>query len=441
MLLFFYRKDRNFLTKNKNFLRSIISLYLVTPNYQLLMKKITLFVLATIAGSFFLNAYGQVGISTSTPKAALDIPASDPANPLATDGFLIPRISKFPSTNPTADQHGMLIFMTKANAFQVIGFHYWNNPTTEWIRINNNQWSKDMNASSKELIYAYEAEDDYNDVVITEDGYLGAGTDMPDSELHVYGKRIAGINTSIELTVENSTDAAELRLNPGGVDSPDWTFTASDNTTDGLKIYEDNDERVQIKAGGEFRVDDLRSSKNTGMQYPATVYVKPDGTLGVKTAYSRLDDLKVNLLNFATPAYAESKLELGISTTAALYTHTLTPTQDILLEVSCHISVDFTKYGSSTNFITEKHNTKLYGIKVRLNGVDYTNKSMPFIGNSGLNGDFHASDHLYIPLVADGTTYNITIHGFVQNDYETGTGIRGNFGGNPMDRLQIVENK
>ena len=66
---------------------------------------------------------------------------------------------------------------------------------------------------------------------------------------------------------------------------------------------------------------------------------------------------------------------------------------------------------------------------------------MPFIGHYGLTGDFLASEHLYIPLIADGTTYNITIHGFVQNDYEDTIGIRCNFGGNPKDKLRIVEHK
>ena len=49
------------------------------------------------------------------------------------------------------------------------------------------------------------------------------------------------------------------------------------------------------------------------------------------------------------------------------------------------------------------------------------------------------SDHLYIPLVADGTTYTITLHGFVQNDHETNAGIRGTFGGNADDRIQMIE--
>jgi len=84
----------------------------------------------------------------------------------------------------------------------------------------------------------------------------------------------------------------------------------------------------------------------------------------------------------------------------------------------------------------------LYGTIVKLDGVDYTYKTGSFIGNDGLNGAFIASDHLYIPLVADGSTYTITLHGYVQNDSDDLlSGIRATFGGDVRDRLQIVEHK
>ena len=35
----------------------------------------------------------QVGIGTTTPQAMLDVVASDPANPNAKDGFLMPRVT------------------------------------------------------------------------------------------------------------------------------------------------------------------------------------------------------------------------------------------------------------------------------------------------------------------------------------------------------------
>jgi hypothetical protein len=150
----------------------------------------------------------------------------------------------------------------------------------------------------------------------------------------------------------------------------------------------------------------------------------------------------VNLTDFATRLYAESKDSLGIDITDPLFTHILTPTQDILLEVSYQVSVRFSKYGNPVQPIEKQHNTKMSGTIVRLNGVDYTYKTKNVISNFGLNGDFISPDHLYIPLVADGTTYTITIHGYVQNDADdTDKGIRGTFGGNVRDQIQIVEHK
>jgi hypothetical protein len=132
---------------------------------------------------------------------------------------------------------------------------------------------------------------------------------------------------------------------------------------------------------------------------------------------------------------------MGTDTTAPLYTYTLTPTQDIMLEVSYHLSTNFTEHGSPTKPIDKKHNTKLFGTIVRLNGVNFTHNTNSFIGNSGLMGAFITSDQLFIPLVADGTTYTITLHGYIQNDSETGKGIRCTFGGDSRDRLQIVEHR
>ena len=109
--------------------------------------------------------------------------------------------------------------------------------------------------------------------------------------------------------------------------------------------------------------------------------------------------------------------------------------------MSYQVSVNFTKYGHPSQPIEQQHQTKLYGTIVRLNGVDYTYKTNPVISNFGLNGAFIAADHLYIPLVADGTTYNISIHGYIQNDTNTEKGIRGTFGGDSRDQLQIVEHK
>ena len=75
---------------------------------------------------------GKVGINDISPTALLDIEAANRATPTNTDGILIPRIDAFPSSNPTATQNGMLVFLTTNNTF-----YFWRNSGTSWVPINS----------------------------------------------------------------------------------------------------------------------------------------------------------------------------------------------------------------------------------------------------------------------------------------------------------------
>ncbi len=87
--------------------------------------------------SFTHFLYSQVGVGNTDPKASLDITASSVSNPTNADGILIPRVDDFPSTNPGADQDGMMVFAT-GNGTPVKGFYYWNNSISAWVIIGNN---------------------------------------------------------------------------------------------------------------------------------------------------------------------------------------------------------------------------------------------------------------------------------------------------------------
>lgn len=80
----------------------------------------------------FLKATAQVGINTTDPKAQLDIVIANPAAPNASDGILIPRISNFPASSPTVDQHGMLVFLSASKTGFPEGFYFWNSAKTSW---------------------------------------------------------------------------------------------------------------------------------------------------------------------------------------------------------------------------------------------------------------------------------------------------------------------
>lgn len=95
------------------------------------MKTIKLTYLLSLI-SFF--GYSQVGVGNTDPKASLDVTASNTATPANTDGILIPRIDNFPTTNPTADQDGMMVFVT-GNGTPAKGFYYWDNGSASWFSV------------------------------------------------------------------------------------------------------------------------------------------------------------------------------------------------------------------------------------------------------------------------------------------------------------------
>ena len=97
--------------------------------------KLLKLVFVTVILFTVTNTYSQVSIGNTNPQATLDIEASDAASPANNDGVLIPRMSNFPPT-PGATRDGMLIFYTGASASGK-GFYYWNQTTTNWIKIGS----------------------------------------------------------------------------------------------------------------------------------------------------------------------------------------------------------------------------------------------------------------------------------------------------------------
>lgn len=94
-----------------------------------IMKKAILNLFLMLISFQFL---AQVGINTTLPNAQLDIRSSNQASPSNNDGILIPKVDVFPSTNPTLQQDGMLVYLTTTTGAFVPGFYYWNNATTSW---------------------------------------------------------------------------------------------------------------------------------------------------------------------------------------------------------------------------------------------------------------------------------------------------------------------
>lgn len=93
------------------------------------MKKFIV-VVFLISFSNCLNA--QVGIGTTNPYSQLDIRASNQATPQNNDGILIPKVDNFPTTVPTVNQDGMVVYAT-GNGTPTKGFYYWDNALLNWV--------------------------------------------------------------------------------------------------------------------------------------------------------------------------------------------------------------------------------------------------------------------------------------------------------------------
>lgn len=110
-------------------------------------------------------ATAQVGIGTTMPKSVLDIPASNSVAPTNQDGLLIPRISAFPTTNPTIDQNGMMVFLTTDLAGKPKGFYYWDDSAASWLSLSGTKgWELLGNSGTNPAVNFIGTTDD-NDVV------------------------------------------------------------------------------------------------------------------------------------------------------------------------------------------------------------------------------------------------------------------------------------
>lgn len=172
----------------------------------------------------------QVGIGTTSPKSMLDIPASDSTSPASTDGILIPRIDNFPTTNPGADQDGMLIFLRTAAPGNPKGFYYWDNTKSAWISYND-EWKDNFVTQSRgdydgNLIYANQAGAGGVDVVVLDSGQIGMGT--------------SNLEENLELKIDGDNDIQISSASPP--DPPQLVFYTTNGTFDSPSFMNDEDD-------------------------------------------------------------------------------------------------------------------------------------------------------------------------------------------------------
>jgi len=189
----------------------------------------------------------QVGINTIDPKSSLDITASDPTNPTNLDGILIPRLDAFPTADPGPDQNGMLVFLTQDITGYFKGFHYWDEPLKDWIPFATEEWKNGVNASGDDLIFAGQARTAGTDVVITDDGRIGFGTEDPIERFEFRGPG----DNDFQITSANPNPPNLILYNTGGtLDAP--AAFANANQEIGSLIVKTHD-GTGIQEVGSFR--------------------------------------------------------------------------------------------------------------------------------------------------------------------------------------------
>ncbi|MUP46316.1 hypothetical protein E0K83_11235 [Gramella sp. BOM4] len=151
----------------------------------------------------FSGMFAQVGIGTSDPKAQLDIKATNTIEPASIDGILIPRIDKFPTTNPGTDQHGMLIFLNKNLTGFNSGFYYWHASEVKWKPMladasASNFYKPGTTASPNNLTE-----------LIYRDASVGIGTDQITSRLQVAIQAGKDLTLKKGLEVDNANSAVD----------------------------------------------------------------------------------------------------------------------------------------------------------------------------------------------------------------------------------------
>lgn len=220
----------------------------------------------------FLNTNAQIGIGNTDPKSTLDISTSDIDNPLNTDGILIPRVNTFPTVDPTLDQNGMMVFLTKDIPGYFKGFHFWDHPNSRWVQIGAEEWKDGINASGDNLIFASQAKTNGTDVVITDDGRIGFGTSDPVERFEFKGPG----DNDFQITSANTNPPNFIFYNTGGtLDTP--TALAANGEIGSIIVKTHDGNTIRENGGFRFYMDGVATPGSTPSKF--IINTTPDGSI------------------------------------------------------------------------------------------------------------------------------------------------------------------
>ena len=236
------------------------------------MNKITCIKLVIFALCISPYLHAQVGIGTTTPNSLLDIKASSQSTPNNTDGILVPRFDAFPATNPGADQDGMLAFLNTAMGTDGKGFYYWDNDQTKWINIGAEEWKAGTNPSGDNLIYATRAKLTGTDMVITDDGRIGFGTDDPVERFEFRGPG----DNDFQITSANENPPNFILYNTGGtLDTP--TALPANREIGSFIVKTHDGDKIVEPGGFRFYMDGVAKVGSAPSRF--VISTTPDGSI------------------------------------------------------------------------------------------------------------------------------------------------------------------
>jgi hypothetical protein len=292
------------------------------------MKKIVLFLGVVVVQSSF----AQVGISTESPKATLDVVAK-PNDITKTDGFIAPRLTgnelKAKDLLYGTDQLGAIIYATAAaspvtpktiNVTQV-GYYYFDGSL--WIKITdgNSGTIEPWNVSGTNTPAALNTQDIY------QMGKIGINSKTPSAALHILNDNKTTADDNIIIDSYNTTPGSEF-------------FFRGARGTEALPQNLQNDDNI-----GAFH---FRPYFNGAFQNTSSIVAryKGDGTTNLSNMFFNASG--------STRMFIQEYGHVGINTTAP----------EKQLEVVGDFRASKADTPSSTQFLLETNSNLLSGFNV-----------------------------------------------------------------------------
>lgn len=145
--------------------------------FSLLNNQLILALAFTLFQGYYLVA--QVGIGTTTPQAMLDVVASDPANPTAKDGFLMPRVTSLTQDFQTTAV-GTMVFYTgptgvgygnMKNTVYFFDGNNWKNMSGESASTADPHQLYDYDSTNKGVVFWIDPDDPYHYKIVAKDEF------------------------------------------------------------------------------------------------------------------------------------------------------------------------------------------------------------------------------------------------------------------------------